>query len=515
MVLCTACQGRDEETRVRVAYCSILEGEGCLACKEDMQLEQKIQELQERRRKLRTKMNENHDSFVLKLPPEVSSYIFLLSMGEQDTCQIACDEECLPTPFLLGAVCSGWRQLARSTPALWTRLAFTLPLPGSEIMEDLPDLVADWLERSGGLPLALKVSLPTTYDDPPLDIGHAPVIDALNQHSRRWCDVEFNLPSDYIGRLCGSSPPEKLRDLSINADVDDEHIRPLTFRWNARPGPTKFKIWGFLLEGVDVAWGNLVHLNLSCTTFDGVLQVIRDAPLLEMCSLSFISPAMDKYRIPEIIIRHPYLRTLHLLCIEQTDVLPKLINSLELPSLESWTVEFIEWGESAVLDILTSFLKRSGCNLKILNIEQNRAPAVEDFARFLQAAPCLQHLRVTRPPYDSSWTPVMDNILERISASPAMQTGHTAGFLSDLQSLQLFGCKLNAWACIPLIFQLPHRKLLKLDINMDSVTIGDDLLEELVQLVDQGIELDIYDRSRNKQGFLQLFREGATAESRD
>ena len=41
------CQGPDGDTRLRVAHCSILEGERCLACKEDIELEQ---EFQERRR---------------------------------------------------------------------------------------------------------------------------------------------------------------------------------------------------------------------------------------------------------------------------------------------------------------------------------------------------------------------------------------------------------------------------------------------------------------------------------
>ena len=129
-----------------MVHCSILEGLGCLACREDIALEQKIQELQERRRELHSKMNAIHDPFILKLPPEIASYIFLLSMGERDDHYISYSRVCLPTPFLLGAICSGWRQLARSTPALWTRLAFNLPLPDSEFMEDLPRLVEDWLE---------------------------------------------------------------------------------------------------------------------------------------------------------------------------------------------------------------------------------------------------------------------------------------------------------------------------------------------------------------------------------
>ena len=360
MVLCTGSQGLDEEKRGRVVHCSILEGGRCLACKEDIELEL---EFQERRRKLRTRMNENHDPFILKLPPEVASYIFLLSMGKRDTREIARSRDCLPTPFLLGAVCSGWRQLARSTPGLWKRLAFTLP--DSEFMEALPRLVADWLDRSGGLPLTLKVSYYAPDGDPPPD-RHVSVIDALNQHSGRWCDVEFNLPSDYIGLLCGSSPPERLRELSISKDDEEENYLPLTFRMNARPSPIKFKICGFLLEGVDIAWDNLVDLNLNYTTIDGVLQVIRDAPLLEICSLSNISPpwTIDNFRMPDIIIRHPYLRTLRLSFIDETDVFQKIINSLELPSLESWSVQFVELEESVVVNIMISFLERSGCSLK-------------------------------------------------------------------------------------------------------------------------------------------------------
>lgn len=269
-------------------------------------------------------MNPNHDPFVLKLPPEVASYIFLLSMGERDTREISSSRDCLPTPFILGAVCSGWRQLARSTPALWTRLAFAIPDP-TIMPEDLSHLVVDWLERSGGLPLTLKVSYCIIDGDSSPD-NHGSVFDVLNRHSERWCEVEFILPPDYICHLCGSSPSENLRDLLISLDDEDENDVPLTFTMNAKLGPMKFKISGFLLEAVDVAWDNLVHLDLSRTTLDGVLQVIRDAPLLETCSLFIISPPISRFRISKIIIRHPYLRTLQLSFIEDIDIFHELIN---------------------------------------------------------------------------------------------------------------------------------------------------------------------------------------------
>ena len=160
MVLQTGCQGPNGETSVSAGHCHILGGGPCLACKEDLELEQKNQEIQERRRTVRTQMNANHDPFVLKLPPEVSSHIFLLSMGARDT-YVSQRGAGLPTPFLLGAVCRGWRQLARSTPRLWTTLGlknFDTTNPSLKRTGALPQLIADWLERSGGLPLTLHIS---------------------------------------------------------------------------------------------------------------------------------------------------------------------------------------------------------------------------------------------------------------------------------------------------------------------------------------------------------------------
>jgi len=95
----------------------------CPACKEDIELQNKIEELQNRRTNLRTKMNAYHDSFVLDLSPEVASYIFLLFMRDTDINE-ANQHGCSPTSFLFGAVCGvaiGW-----STPQLWMRLDLRL-----------------------------------------------------------------------------------------------------------------------------------------------------------------------------------------------------------------------------------------------------------------------------------------------------------------------------------------------------------------------------------------------------
>jgi len=102
---------RDQLLALKMVLCGpsiFRERNPCPACKEDIELQNKIEELQNRRTNLRTKMNAYHDSFVLDLSPEVASYIFLLFMRDTDINE-ANQHGCSPTSFLFGAVCEGWQ----------------------------------------------------------------------------------------------------------------------------------------------------------------------------------------------------------------------------------------------------------------------------------------------------------------------------------------------------------------------------------------------------------------------
>ncbi|KIM35589.1 hypothetical protein M413DRAFT_32360 [Hebeloma cylindrosporum] len=291
----------------------------------------------------------------------------------------------------------------------------------------MPQLVTDWLERSGSLPLTLEVSYQGNIETP--TEASTSIIETLNKHSGRWWKVRFALLQDYLESLCGSSPPNLLRDLSIS-DEGYEHEVCLKFGMNS---PVKFSLENFGLWNVDISLDNLVELDLCRTTIDGVLKFIRDAPY---------------------------------------------------------------WKD------------RSACSLKAL-ILLGGAGGIEDLERLSQAMPSLQHLEINRT-YDASSTPVVDYVLERLSGSPphpALWTG-TTGFLPGLQSLKFEAHELNAWACYPVIFRLPHRKLLELDINMNLFGPCDAVLRDLVELVDQESKLSI--RS-NRQDCLQRFRGYAAA----
>lgn len=156
------------------------------------------------------------------------------------------------------------------------------------------------------------------------------------------------------------------------------------------------KISNFSLENVNIAWNNLVHLDLECTSLDEVLRVIRDAPLLEICTLCDIfAAAADGFPTPGTTIRNPRVRTLEVSSMEP-EVLTELINSLELPSLGSWELSSDAEDEMPV-DTMISFLKRSACGLKTLRLwydmedqDDVAVPAIEDFERFPQPLPHLQ-----------------------------------------------------------------------------------------------------------------------------
>jgi hypothetical protein len=217
---------------------------------------------------------------------------------------------------------------------------------------------------------------------------------------------------------------------------------------------------------------------------------------------------MEGFPTFETIVRHPHLRTVELFYL-QAGVFTKFINLLELPSLESWTFGS---EENFIAVEAISFLRRSGSGLKTLDISQEQAPAFEDFEQLLQAAPHLQSLVLELECSVNDVASMMDYILEQMSVSPpsALQIGNHAGFLSGLQRLKLRGKKLNAWECIPLIYQWAHRKLLSLDIEMRCTKIGDEISGILVQLADEGINLGIFD-AFNREDYLQKFRDSTAS----
>ena len=402
VTLCSRC---DLETTAR--NCTVQNGAPCRACEVDVLRPPRGALQHENCPKTRAMRNTRYDPFILKLPPEIASHIFILLMGDRDNGDVCQRRNGLPTPFLLGAVCSGWRKLARSTPALWSRLAFTFS--DSMLIKNkinTPHLIADWLGRSGALPLNLQFS----YDGEgyngyvyPSDRRNRwlSVMDTLRMYSEWWYEAGFTLPAHYIAALHGTAPPNNLRTLTFS-NIKDWKLDNifLDFKMTTDPSPTNFKMDGFCLKYVHISWDKLVHLELDRTPVDNVLRVKQDAPLLETCLLFRISSFNGDFPTTTgTTICHPQIRTLAVSPWD-VDVFTELLNSLELPCLESCELRSHSEDKVVMLvDTVVLFVKRSACVLKTLNLRCNLVNysddepslGIEDVEELFRAVPHLQH----------------------------------------------------------------------------------------------------------------------------
>ncbi|KAJ7277289.1 hypothetical protein C8J57DRAFT_1019439, partial [Mycena rebaudengoi] len=116
----------------------------------------RITELENRRAAVQVQLG-RYTYPVLTLPPEITSETFV---------------QCLPhgnvsphpstAPLILLVICRAWRDLAISTPALWTRLEMSLnedsAHPGLRSAETSEELIQTWFHRARSLPLSLSFS---------------------------------------------------------------------------------------------------------------------------------------------------------------------------------------------------------------------------------------------------------------------------------------------------------------------------------------------------------------------
>ena len=172
------------------------------------------------------------------------------------------------------------------------------------------------------------------------------------------------------------------------------------------------------------------------------------------------------------------------------------------PSLEEF--KFISEQDWTYLDTdsLTSLLNRSGSSLKQLR----DTVVLEDLKKLFEAVPCLQNLEWCPCSDSTSAIYVMDDLLRHLSSSPILTD--IPGFLPHLRYLTLTSQSPGTftWEYIPRIFSWPHRKSLHLELTtMDKIEIDNDDLAKILQLIDQGVNIRIFEDSDD---YLEQIKKG-------
>ncbi|KAF8893699.1 hypothetical protein CPB84DRAFT_1848603 [Gymnopilus junonius] len=181
------------------------------------------------------------------------------------------------TPLTLGAVCQSWRQIAWSTPSIWTSFAFLLKQPENPTRVEV---AVEWLQRSRRLPVSIE--LYTSADlgpQTPVD-ALLPLIESINLCSDRWRSLSLSVPPLILSHINDNyGAPPVMDSLYINvADSKFIHLSiPSTMS-------KKVDITGISLEDLSFQWDNTTYVSAdgSYTVYD-CIEILRQGTHLIKC----------------------------------------------------------------------------------------------------------------------------------------------------------------------------------------------------------------------------------------
>ncbi|CAA7271214.1 unnamed protein product [Cyclocybe aegerita] len=492
---CTVCgiEGCIEEINISGEECSSSHI-ACSACEELSSLDAQIADAQNllrtlylKRCQIKLRRNLHHDQLLRCLPIEVVSRIFVQclhtppppSLGEDNT-YAAEDIQSRKSnlfAFILASVCQRWRQIAFSTPHLWTVVRVRVFSPSLTLY---PQMLSELLRRSGNLPLWLNVyedrmeektwildlfREPVTYQRAPI-FNPDPIFEAINHHISRVDTLQLRLFSERLTLLRGETPI--LCQLCLLV-LGNQHSST-TFRLaNAMPSPQRVNI-----DYVPYAAIGIENIVMRTIDFNSL-----DPQIFTLSALQTLILELGRHGQRMVLSRllTPALQTLH--------------THADLPTI-------------------TSLITHSQCALQKLDIDLDDATLLQ-MIDLVAMIPSLVEL-------SASHVNIQDVIFELLAATASIGEDSPPNevFLPNLRVLHLRGTSYFNWSTLPPIFSLNNtdadavlRPLSTLhlvlsfypgdmeeedDLTLSPHPIGEDIRKQLKQLNAEGKEIDIETR---------------------
>jgi hypothetical protein len=447
-------------------------------------------------RDLKRKINQLQSPIIRQLPPDVTSTIFEFCVPDFADHQILpYTKEDHSIPLSLGAICSYWREIAWSTPSLWSSLVVLVPSRHHDIATDIAQA---WLARSGQLPLSIRI-LSGFYNT-----AIPALADIINQYSTRWSDLDLFIPDCYYQHFHATDMHAPiLKSIRFNCSIRAEIVN---FQLTC-PRLERAHFSCIPMDGTNIQWDNLTYLTLHNMSIIDSLLILRKTPRLVFCKVSGYFSRNGERGIGAPVLTS--LRSLQTLTGYPEDFL----NNLIAPQLEEFSLPDYY---NPSMEVITSFLKRSACSLRSLSmIFSVFPPYFEGFMRLLQSMPSLNklsiisiastiHYDVTLEDYDPR------NLLQLVAKVFSSQsTSLQQGFLPNLKILEYTG-KLRPGNyddpySLPPADNTLHGPLhlLKLDLR-PAAHMPKYMISYLSSLVERGVTVDIVYKS-NGQDWIDNF----------
>ena len=415
---------------------------------------------------LKRKINQFHSLIIRQLPPDVMSTIFEFCLPDFTDHQLSWttypeeraveSQESSTTPssipLSLGSICSYWREIAWSTPYLWSSLVVRVP---GKLDSHVASIAQEWLARSGQLPLSIRIFSKTASNIYSVVSALAGII---NQYSTRWYDLDLRVPQYCYHRFHATNNHAPiLKFIRIRSPYHSEY----TPRGNLKltcPRLARASLLFFPVIGTDIQCDNLTHLTLHVVYIEDSFRILRKMPQLVFCKVSgdnrrynrvgaLVLTSLRNLQLPTRIKSGLY----EIRCLTRP-----FLNNIIAPHLEEFSFPNyiyysppMEMYYTPPMEAITSFLRRSACPLRSFSIcFSNYPPYIERFMNLLQSMPpSLNTLSLisirTIPIYHQHFTPDdydPRNIWQLVAKVLSSQnTSLQQGFLPNLKTLEFIG----------------------------------------------------------------------------
>lgn len=367
----------------------------------DREIFQDLSELAKKRRVLITRINQNHDPYIHRLPSEIASQIFLFYKDincppTQKTPKPIPYSDPLGSLLQVASVCKTWHEIIFATPELWTSInifAYAIPIPLHV------ELAEQWLARAGALPLSITVycNKSSFSEDSPVDPDDlSPLFEVLRRYNAQWRELTLFLPMDFYpcfqGDLTGAPILERLRLLpaeKYTVHASHQLLLPNT--------PRLFHLEISYPRLVDIApqWDGLTYFEADAVSVEEILYLLQMAPLLVYCKAGGVND-LPAFGIPHKPITHLSLKEFHFDPYPDLVAISTLFDKIILPALEHFVYAATTRLTFPMAE-LCSFLKRSRSPLTEFTFIGRAEPGKFDDQKvieLLEAVPTITHLRI-------------------------------------------------------------------------------------------------------------------------
>ncbi|KAF8173692.1 hypothetical protein BJ912DRAFT_1065063 [Pholiota molesta] len=344
----------------------------------------------------------NHSPPIDILPIELLIHIFTLVCHQPSRhCRKSLDVEIDPNspsfsaPLFLGKICGSWRDIAWSTPSLWTYIDLVLPIANHYLHAQL---LEEWLSRSEDLPLTItfrrdestRAGNITVWGEQTLPLFHL-----ISNEWQRWEYINLFIPHGFCAVRMGDFNSKempclrmaKLRGLQYppgpNFLSNATNLRELCFRGAQFPPLTR-------------PYLQLTRLIVTGLCLNDVMHIIAHAPSLTALhimdgSVPFIAVSDQQQKLS--------LECLTSLTVIRSVLISPFLDTLNLPRLRHLCLEGNP-NKPLKLDLLRTFFRCNGRSLQSLVLAGFSEGRI---AELTEHTPSLRKLTLHRDGIQSAW----------------------------------------------------------------------------------------------------------------